>query len=45
MVAKVLQGTSFINQQLQERTVIREYQAIACVCLRWRTVDAPVGRT
>jgi len=45
MVAKSLQAHHSLISQLQERTVIREYQAIACgVFTAGGTVDAPVGR-
>jgi 23S rRNA pseudouridine1911/1915/1917 synthase len=45
MVAKSLQAHHSLISQLQERTVVREYQAIACgVFTAGGTVDAPVGR-
>lgn len=45
MVAKSLQAHHSLISQLQQRTVIREYQAIACgVFTAGGTVDAPIGR-
>lgn len=45
MVAKSLQAHHSLISQLQERTVVREYQAIACgMFTAGGTVDAPVGR-
>lgn len=45
MVAKTLQAHDSLIGQLQKRTVIREYQAIASgVFTAGGTVDAPIGR-
>ncbi|MDO8826090.1 23S rRNA pseudouridine(1911/1915/1917) synthase RluD [Methylophaga sp.] len=45
MVAKTLQAHHSLISQLQQRSVIREYQAIACgVFTAGGTVDEPIGR-
>lgn len=45
MVAKTLQAHNSLVSQLQARTVVREYQAIAIgVMTAGGTVDAPIGR-
>ena len=45
MVAKTLQAHNSLVSQLQARTVVREYQAIAVgVMTAGGTVDAPIGR-
>jgi len=45
MIAKTLQAHNSLVTQLQERTVLREYQAIAMgVMTAGGTVDEPVGR-
>lgn len=45
MVAKTLQAHNSLVNQLQERTVLREYQAIAMgVMTAGGTVDEPIGR-
>lgn len=45
MIAKTLQAHNSLVSQLQERTVLREYQAIAMgVMTAGGTVDEPVGR-
>lgn len=45
MVAKTLQAHHSLIGQLQQRSVIREYQAIACgVFTAGGTVDEPIGR-
>jgi len=45
MIAKTLQAHNALVSQLQERTVLREYQAIALgVMTAGGTVDEPVGR-
>jgi len=45
MIAKTLQAHNSLVTQLQERTVLREYQAIVMgVMTAGGTVDAPVGR-
>lgn len=46
VVAKTLQAHSSLVQQLQARTVKREYEAIACGYITaGGTVDAPIGRS
>lgn len=45
MIAKTLQAHNSLVNQLQERTVLREYQAIAMgVMTAGGTVDEPIGR-
>ena len=45
MVAKTLQAHHSLISQLQQRSVLREYQAIACgVFTAGGTVDEPIGR-